>query len=368
MPLQIRRGTDAERQSMTQPLAEGELLYVTDTQKMYVGGRDFGGTPVLGGIQVTGYTNEDAQDTIGTVLSTGPHNGIIFNYDDTAGTISASVDLSSYTGTLKADAFKGSLFADDSSLLVDALSGTFNGNLLGNVTGDLTGDVTGNLTGDVTGDLTGDVTGNLTGTVTGTVIGYVEGDLQGSVFADNSTMIIDGLTGIISNGFITLEENRISYSGGNRLILESDTVNEAIDFKMLGQTGNAPTLTVSASLGTFALPENHLPGDEIGSIQISGYADDQFKQAGGLSAFWSATADMTSATPDSNIIFATRNNVDGFKIFRFDEKGVFNAPVIKATGYATGSLPTGPEEGWMVFDSDTKQFKGWNGTSWVVLG
>jgi hypothetical protein len=77
---------------------------------------------------------------------------------------------------------------------------------------------------------------------------------------------------------------------------------------------------------------------------------------------------MTSATPDSNILFATRNNTDGFKVFRFDEKGVFTAPILKATGYATGSLPTSPDEGWIVFDNTTKEFKGWNGSSWAVLG
>jgi len=37
MPLQIRRGTDAERSAMTQPLAAGELIYVTDTQRLFVG-------------------------------------------------------------------------------------------------------------------------------------------------------------------------------------------------------------------------------------------------------------------------------------------------------------------------------------------
>ena len=47
MPLQIRRGTDAERQNMAQPLASGELLYVTDQQRLYVGDNTtIGGVPV----------------------------------------------------------------------------------------------------------------------------------------------------------------------------------------------------------------------------------------------------------------------------------------------------------------------------------
>src|SRR6056300_1517816 len=69
----------------------------------------------------------------------------------------------------------GSNFADDSTLLVDAIAGKIVGPVEANVTGNLTGDVTGNLTGDVTGNLTGDVTGN--------TLGYHTGDVTGSVFA-----------------------------------------------------------------------------------------------------------------------------------------------------------------------------------------
>ena len=66
---------------------------------------------------------------------------------------------------------------------------------------DLTGDVLGNLTGDVLGNLTGDVLGNLTGNVTGDVTGnttgYHSGDVKGSVVADDSTILVDGVSGRI---------------------------------------------------------------------------------------------------------------------------------------------------------------------------
>jgi hypothetical protein len=64
-------------------------------------------------------------------------------------TVTIAVDLSNYSGVITADAFKGSLFADDGSTiggsqpLVDALSGTFNGNLVGNVTGNVQGNISG---------------------------------------------------------------------------------------------------------------------------------------------------------------------------------------------------------------------------------
>lgn len=121
MPLQIRRGTNAERTAMTQPLAAGELLYVTDTQRIYVGN---GST--LGGIAVTGYTDADARDSAASIFTSGSHNGINFSYNTATDVMTATVDLSNYSGTINAASFKGSLVSDDSVLLIDAVDGKIN--------------------------------------------------------------------------------------------------------------------------------------------------------------------------------------------------------------------------------------------------
>ena len=197
MPLQIRRGTDAERLAMTQPLAQGELLYVTNEQRLYIGN---GST--LGGIQITGYTNEDAQDAAAQLFSNGTHTGVTFTYNDSSGSLSAAVDLANYQGTIGATSFKGSIFADDSTLLVDAVSGTIVGPVVGNVTGNLTGNVIGNITGVITGTAGSTIIGNVTGNVTGNTSGFHTGDVKGSVFADDSTSIIDGDTGNITSPII----------------------------------------------------------------------------------------------------------------------------------------------------------------------
>ena len=114
MPLQIRRGTDAERTAMTQPLAAGELIFVTNTNKLYIGN----GT-VLGGIPVTEYTDEQARDASAAMFVTGTHNSITFAYDDALNKVNATVNLSDYQGVIKAAAFNGSVVANDSSLLID---------------------------------------------------------------------------------------------------------------------------------------------------------------------------------------------------------------------------------------------------------
>ena len=159
MPLQIRRGTEAERQLLASPPQQGELVYITDSEQLYVGD----GTSLLRDITpITGYTDENALDYIGSVLDAGPHTGISFAHDDGANTISATIDPTqnlttltvtgntslgtttvdgnlAVTGKLTAD-FNGTISGDDSTILVDGvdnkinLDGTVKGHIVPNVT------------------------------------------------------------------------------------------------------------------------------------------------------------------------------------------------------------------------------------------
>jgi hypothetical protein len=102
MALKLRRGTDLQRQTITPQ--EGELLYTTDTKKLYVGDGS-----IAGGVQVAPiysndliertslfYTTERAQDDAASMFTTTTtvsttHSGITFAYNDAAGKIVATV-------------------------------------------------------------------------------------------------------------------------------------------------------------------------------------------------------------------------------------------------------------------------------------
>ena len=124
MPLQIRRGTTAQRLAIT-PLT-GELVYDTTTGQLFVGN----GT-TLGGATTTGITTEDAQDAAASLFSTGSHSGITFAYNDAAGRIDATVTVAA-TGPFDGD-LTGSVFSDSSTLLVDAVAGQIKGDVLSNI-------------------------------------------------------------------------------------------------------------------------------------------------------------------------------------------------------------------------------------------
>ena len=219
MPLQIRRGTELQRTSMTQPLAVGELLFVTSpTNRIYVGD----GT-TLGGIAVTGYTDENAQDAVAPMFTGGSHSGINFVYNDASNIINATVDLSNYNGTISASSFKGTLVADDSTALVDAVDGRIflDGTVKGNIVPDA--DVAYDL-GSATyrfrdlylsgssiklGAATITATGTavnlpLGSTIGGSAIGIPGGDLNVNIVADDSTVIVNTTTEVVTaqGGFV----------------------------------------------------------------------------------------------------------------------------------------------------------------------
>ena len=240
MPLQIRRGTSAERSAMSTPLASGELLWVTDDQRLYIGD----GT-TLGGVTANSFNAEDAQDAVSTLFTDGSHTGISFSYSDVGNTISATVDLSDYEGILKANGFNGSLFADDSTQLINAIDGKIE--LDGTVKGDIVPDA-GNaydIGGDVstrfkdiytqelkigTGPATISATGSVINLPAGTTIGgnqlqvalneFFDGDVQGSVYADDSsTCLVSGTDLTLRTAGLIFEHETISSTNEEPLFL-----------------------------------------------------------------------------------------------------------------------------------------------------
>lgn len=135
--------------------------------------------------------------------------------------------------------------------------------------------------------------------------------------------------------------------------------------------GPSPDIAVirhCVSKGSLTSPANTEPGDFLGAWNVSGYYNGNWKTATALMSRWSDKADMDAAQPASQIALVSGNNANGMNWAIFDENGVFTAPVFSATSFTTTLLPVNPSAGWMVFDETTKQFKGYNGTDWVVLG
>jgi hypothetical protein len=247
MALRLRRGTDAERQIIT-PL-QGELIYATDTKKLYIGdGSTAGGvlvgpteadqftelvgdtSPQLGGdldlngnsITGTGNINID-----GTITATG-NIGLGDDVSDVinvGGVINSSLkpaidggyDLGSdirrwntlhaegaeITGQLSADSIAvTTIIGADSSVLYDNNTDTLTVSTLDANT------VNANLVGNVTGNVSGDVNSVGTSTFNNAEIDnatITSGQMDGVVIGGDNLIPLQNITGRIitaSNGFV----------------------------------------------------------------------------------------------------------------------------------------------------------------------
>ena len=338
MPLQIRRGTEAERQLLASPPQEGELVYIKDSEQLYVGD----GTSLLRDITpVTGYTDENALDYIGSVLDAGPHTGISFTHDDSANTISATIDPTqnlttltvtgntslgtttvdgnlAVTGKLTAD-FNGSISGDDSTILVDGVDNKIN--LDGTVKGDIIPDT--NEAYDIGSNsfkfrdlyLSGTTLhiGNAEVTATGSAINLPAGstvngvaimggdtsvltDIQGSVFGDDSSLLVDSvnsqITGVINNTTTT----SVDLNAGVTILSGTGTTGQKAGLKIITD-GNAdddydlitvncsqndvtgPAMVFERSRDSSGVPVSVNSGDEIMGMFFFGFDSDDTSQS-----------------------------------------------------------------------------------------
>jgi hypothetical protein len=289
-------------------------------------------SPVLGGALDAGGFN---------ITNAGSISAININATNFTGNF-----IGTHSGDFNGDFdgnFVGSIYNEDSALVFDAENNTVSNLVSVTATefeGDLTGDVTGNVTGNVTGSITGDV--------------------QGSVFADNSTLLVDGINsevfgtikGTIDTGEtinITLDQTLDSNDG---LVLNMHRGTE--DVKLEPNNFDRSFVKWAAWNGS-AFADTAL----IGGYHKTG--------GGGYLAITPTEADGTPFTTAIEL-----DGVDGTIVINTTDKVTSNAPIestkyLRVGSYATEALP-GTAAGTIAFDSTTNTFKGYNGTSWVELG
>ena len=398
MALRIRRGSDPARQGVRFEL--GELVWTTDGQQLWVGdGSTYGGVPVVGSnivgygltyngtskrIEVSGLTTDDvsegtnrkyhsqelAQDAAALLFTTGVHNGIQFQYDDSLGRMNATVDTSAFTDL-------GILSVSED--LTPTLGGALDLNEF-NITGIGNIDIAGTIDTVGTVNITGDIIGS--------------GVISSPAF-----------TGLTLDDSVNVKSNS----------------SESFDVYSVATGGNVPGVFLKVSNGTVSLPTNTAPSDFLGGYKVSGLYNGVYKLAAGIVTQWDADANMSVTNPKATIYIGTGNNTnDGNNIATFNGSGVFSVPTLRVSdgtasapsiGFSTdgstdtgifhpgdgimcvstdgvervrvdngglrvvgfvkvkdfnGSLPNPPEAGMIVLDAGT--FNGYNGTSWVTLG
>tara|TARA_B110000114_G_C15052987_1_gene382060 strand:+ start:514 stop:1518 length:1005 start_codon:yes stop_codon:yes gene_type:complete len=333
MALRLRRGTDAQRLTLdgaALPVpAEGEIIYTTDTKKLYVGdGSTTGGIAVDVANSDLNINNLSDVDT--TSAGHVPSDGEALVWDQ------------GMTHWMPGDA---TILSDKSINALQDVDTISNTPTVGQV-----------LKYDGAGWVNGtDVSGGLIPSATYPI--NITGDVQGSVFADDSSLVIDGLTGNITTPTITtnsIATNAFYTDSGLEIFGEG--------FNIVAYNGTADSMTSKS------------PGDTIGYMSFATTYDSSGnnKLAVGHAATLDATADLATAAPRSNLKWVIGNNSATTNIVAtLDYIGNFSANVITPGTYADSTARdtaiTTPTSGMMVFVTDVAKFQGYDGSAWVNL-
>jgi hypothetical protein len=233
MALKLRRGTNAERTAIT-PVA-GELVYTTDTKKVWVGdGSTVGGNIVTGQNDIV----DDTTPQLGGNLDLNGNNITGTGNINITGTVTASGNIN------LGDGAGGDIIAVGGVVqgaLIPDVSVAYNqgSNIARWNTGFFSSlDVLGHIQADsIQGDLIADdstVSWNqTTNQFSGIFVGTLEGDVNGSLFADNSTLMVDGV-----NNLVVADVNNTRVTTGDAIVSNATGSNLRLNYNAVGASAN----------------------------------------------------------------------------------------------------------------------------------
>lgn len=386
MALQLRRGSDAERIAIT--FAEGELVYTTDTKKIWIGdGVTAGGVNVTAEVELSpsqldknlslnNFTINGAGtiDITGDITTTG-NLSVTGNITDvvdititgnfsTTRSITSVVDVTAsgtISGNLSGDgslitnlpidgnAYQIDVKAKDNSVIVDSTTKTFNGTFVGDGSG-LT-----NLPIQPGGFVNG-ATYNLT------------------VSANDATILVNSATKEFKTQNLTIANSQIINSSSNEVeIIQSTNDPNAVLSLHIPADGS---FRLNSYNGTFASKEDTIPGELLNNLRFSGYNGGSYRILGGIISQWDNSANFLDQYPAGKVgIYAGGNgSVINFASFS-GSTGTFESPIIKTGSYANAAdrnaKITKPEAGMIILlandGSGNAKFQGYTGEAWVNL-
>lgn len=379
MALKLRRGTNAQRAGIT--FAEGELVYITDSKKLYIGDG-----ASQGGNLVSGMNNllEDQTPQLGGNLDLNGNNII------GTGNVNITGSLTVTTGFLAVDT-KGSVFANDSGLLVDGIAGKLV--LANNALGDLgnvaataptdgqvlkwnnsasqwqpQADSTGTQLLNTLTDVNAGSPQNLQALVwdsntskwiAGDVVQqgeFLDGDFRGSVFGDDSTLIVDGTTNQVTASIFTATNTIIS----RKSQLEE---NNAVAETLYTRTNAADTaanldIIIGQHVYKYSEPSNpnvarhYVMGSRRGIFHFMNVDQNGFAESHVVS-FRDGKVGVKTTTPTDTL------HVEG--------SGKFTSSVQFGSLTTTQRNALTAADGMIVYNSTTNKFQGRANGAWVDL-
>ena len=361
MALRLRRGTDAERLTIT-PLA-GEPIFTTDTKSLYIGdGTTVGGIVVDtssgggGAVSLSDLTDVD----ITTVPPSFSNN--VLKWDGFANFIAGNLSLADIdeiflTATpVSGDIlrFDGVHFTPQSATDIFKEQQNYKINIVGDDSTIMVNTDTVAITASSITASTG-----FFGNVTGNVTGNVDGDLTGSVFGDDNTILLDGINKTYSGNIIGSTEMSSTTEAEVQLSITSLENTSRINLKRQSSTDLSGNTTIQ--YGTISFGRDDATGllttgvifCRENEIRIGQSSTGAFGTEAVYITWKSNKLGLGRTNPTEQLDMTGNAKIDGFVQF--------------------GSLTTTQRDaltaanGMVIYNSSDNKFQGYENGSWVNL-
>lgn len=378
MALRIRRGTDAERQTIVP--AQGEPVYVTDTKKLFVGdGATQGGTLV----------GPQDQSNFDVVNDTTPQLGgdLDLNGNDITGTGNINITGTiTATGTVSLGDNSGGDQLNVGALITSSLRpatanaydlGTPNRPWANAYIRDIVADETisaNNITvkESIVSENSTVIYNGATDSLSVTAItaSTIDGDLTGSVFMDDSTtQLVDANNGSFKTRLGLAITDELTIADGT-LPLRVNATELTLNYSGVeGDVFSSALTVMNATRGTIASPTDVQVGDFIGAYVVTGLTDGDADPKIGL-ATQIDTVTGTATLPAKFVVLG--ENFDGTIVPQFEVNsrgvasatGAFQNPVYADDAARDAAIPT-PAAGMTVFNTTNTKLQVYTGSAWV---
>jgi hypothetical protein len=323
MALKLRRGTDAERLTIV-PL-QGELIFTTNTKKLYVGDGAAQGGILVGPVDGSAFDLvNDTTPQLGGNLDLNGNNITGIGNINIDGTITATGNI----GLGDADSDQITVSGLISSSLRPALDNTYN---LGTqarrwqnvhatgafISGQVDADsllIRGNIESGDSTVIYEASTGLLT--VNSIRASTIEGDLTGSVFSDDSgAVLVDSvagqITGPINNSIVTTNEISIPGPlGGIKIVTEGtrDDNYSLFNIESYHDSSGSSSMFFIHGRGDTATPQNIVAGDTIIDMLFMGQTGTGPAPSVVLNASSDTQGTITDGVAPGQFIIAIQND------------------------------------------------------------
>ena len=270
----------------------------------------------------------------------------------------------------------GSVFSQDSTLMVDAILSSFN----------LDGTIRGHVTPAQSEFWDLGTTDNLfrhaylSGTVNANTAGVHTGDTIGSVFGDDSTVLVDGVANAIVGKIDSTAKIDVTTNSNVKATLTGNTntgvTGPRIEFNTSDGTLESPTAVVSSTTGS-----------SLGEMRGLGYDGTDYSEAGLVRVSVDLDQTVASGVVPGRIVFITANNAGSLaNIMTFNSAGKLGIGTprpdeklhvignAKVDGFVQfGSLTTAERDaltaanGMVIYNTTDNKFQGYENSGWANL-